>query len=102
MIDICENKQEGVIVAPPGFGKTIIGIEIIVGKCQPALIIVHRKQIYDQWVERIQDFLGLSKKDIGQISANKKKVSKFITVAMIQSLVRFPDLKALLQFLQLF
>jgi hypothetical protein len=67
VIDICENKQEGVIVAPPGFGKTIIGIEIIVGKCQPALILVHRKQIYDQWVERIQDFLGLSKKDIGQI-----------------------------------
>jgi len=95
VIDICENKQEGVIVAPPGFGKTIIGIELIARKCQPALILVHRKQIYDQWVERIQDFLGLAKKDIGQISANKKKVSKFVTVAMIQSLVRFPDLKAL-------
>lgn len=95
VIDICENKQEGVIVAPPGFGKTIIGIELIARKCQPALILVHRKQIYDQWVERIQDFLGLSKKDIGQISANKKKVSKFVTVAMIQSLMRFPDLKDL-------
>ena len=95
VIDICENKQEGVIVAPPGFGKTIIGIELIARKCQPALILVHRKQIYDQWVERIQDFLGLNKKDIGQISANKKKVSKFVTVAMIQSLMRFPDLKAL-------
>jgi superfamily II DNA or RNA helicase len=95
VIDICKNRQEGVIVAPPGFGKTIIGIELIARKCQPALILVHRKQIYDQWIERIQDFLGLSKKDIGQISANKKKVSKFITVAMIQSLMRFPDLKAL-------
>ncbi len=95
VIDICENKQRGVIVAPPGFGKTIIGIELIVRKCQPALILVHRKQIYDQWVERIQDFLGLAKKDIGQISASKKKVSKFITIAMIQSLVRFTDLKAL-------
>jgi superfamily II DNA or RNA helicase len=95
VIGICENKKEGVIVAPPGFGKTIIGIELIARKCQPALIIVHRKQIYDQWVERIQDFLGLAKKDIGQISANKKKVSKFVTVAMIQSLVRFPDLKDL-------
>jgi len=95
VIDICENKQEGVIVAPPGFGKTIIGIELIARKCQPALILVHRKQIYDQWVERIQDFLGLSKKDIGQISANKKKVSKFVTVAMIQSLMKFPNLKAL-------
>ena len=95
VIDICENKQGGVIVAPPGFGKTIIGLELIARKCQPALILVHRKQIYDQWIERIQDFLGLAKKDIGQISASKKKVLKFITVAMVQSLIRFPDLKAL-------
>jgi len=95
VIDICENKQGGVIVAPPGFGKTIIGIELIARKCQPALILVHRKLIYDQWVERIHDFLGLGKRDIGQISANKKKLSRFITVAMIQSLTRYPYLKTL-------
>ncbi len=95
VIDICEDRQEGVIVAPPGFGKTIIGIELIAIKCQPALIIVHRKQIFEQWVDRIQDFLGLIKKDIGQVSASKKKVSKFITVAMIQSLAKFPGLKDL-------
>jgi len=95
VIDICEHKQEGIIVAPPGFGKTILGIELIAKNCQPALIIVHRKQIYDQWVERIQDFLGMAKKDIGQISAGKKKVSKYITVAMIQSLSKFQGLKDL-------
>lgn len=93
IINICDNNQEGVIVAPPGFGKTIVGIELIARKCQPALIIVHRKQIFDQWVNRIQDFLGLVKKDIGQVSASKKKVSKYITVAMIQSLAKFKDLK---------
>jgi len=92
VINICESKQEGVIVAPPGFGKTILGIELIARKCQSALIIVHRKQIFDQWVERIQDFLGLAKKDIGQISSSKKKVSKYITVAMIQSLAKLKDL----------
>ena len=50
VINVCENKQDGVIVAPPGFGKTIIGIELVARKCQPALILVNRKQIYDQWV----------------------------------------------------
>ena len=95
VIDICEHKQEGIIVAPPGFGKTILGIELINRKCQPALIIVHRRQIFDQWVKRIQDFLGLAKRDIGQISSGKKKVSKYITVAMIQSLAKFSDLKNL-------
>jgi len=95
VIDICEHKQEGIIVAPPGFGKTILGIELIARKCQPALIIVHRKQIFNQWVERIQDFMGIAKKDIGQISAGKKKVSRYITVAMIQSLAKFQGLKAI-------
>jgi hypothetical protein len=71
------------------------GIELIAKKCQPALIIVHRKQIFDQWVERIQDFLGMVKKDIGQISAGKKKISKYITVAMIQSLAKYQGLKDL-------
>ncbi|MFO7928914.1 MAG: DEAD/DEAH box helicase family protein, partial [Candidatus Humimicrobiaceae bacterium] len=94
-IESCESNRSGVIVAPPGFGKTIIGIEIIAKKSQPALIIVHRRQILDQWLERIQDFLGMAKKDIGQISGRKKKISKHITVAMIQSLARYPALKSL-------
>ncbi|PKQ66475.1 hypothetical protein BZG01_10625 [Labilibaculum manganireducens] len=87
------EKDFGVIVSPPGSGKTIIGLEIIVEKRQPALIIVHRKQLFDQWMERIQDFLKIPKKDIGQIGNQKKKIGKQITIAMIQSLSRTDDLK---------
>jgi len=87
------KKDFGVIVSPPGSGKTVIGLEIIAEKCQPALIIVHRKQLFDQWVERIQDFLKISKKEIGQIGNQKNKIGKLITVAMIQSLARIQDFK---------
>jgi len=87
------KKDFGVIVSPPGSGKTVIGLEIIAEKCQPALIIVHRKQLFDQWVERIQDFLKISKKEIGQIGNQKNKIGKSITVAMIQSLARVQDFK---------
>ncbi|MCL4385379.1 MAG: DEAD/DEAH box helicase family protein, partial [Cyanobacteria bacterium] len=93
ILENCKNHDDGIIVAPPGSGKTIIGLELIARKSQPAIILVHRKQIYDQWMERIQDFLGISKKDIGQISGSKKKISDLITVAMIQSLVKSPNLK---------
>ncbi|MFV0267005.1 MAG: DEAD/DEAH box helicase [Draconibacterium sp.] len=55
------EKDFGVIVSPPGSGKTVIGLEIIAEKRQPALIIVHRKQLFDQWIERIQDFLKSKK-----------------------------------------
>ena len=80
------KKDFGVIVAPPGTGKTVIGLKIIAEKRQPALILVHRKQIADQWIERIQSFLGIPKHQIGLIAQGKIKPGKLITVAMIQSL----------------
>ncbi len=85
------DQEYGVIVAPPGAGKTVIGLELIAKKSQPALILVHRKQLLDQWIDRIQAFLGIPKKDIGQISGNKKTIGKEITVAMMQSLIKMQD-----------
>ncbi|MBI5217405.1 MAG: DEAD/DEAH box helicase family protein [Bacteroidia bacterium] len=82
------DKDFGVIVSPPGSGKTIIGLEIIAQKQQPALIIVHRKQLFDQWIDRIQSFLKIPKSEIGQIGNQKFKIGKEITIAMIQSLAR--------------
>lgn len=61
---------------------------LIAEKLQPALILVHRKQLLDQWVDRIQSFLGIAKKDIGQITGGKRTVGKQITVAMMQSLIK--------------
>jgi len=80
------KKDFGVIVAPPGSGKTIIGLSIIAEKQQPALIVVHRKQLAIQWIERIESFLGIPKKDIGIIGQGKNTIGKQITIAMIQSL----------------
>ncbi len=86
VVDTIAKKDLGVIVAPPGSGKTIVGLKIIAEKKQPALIIAHRKQIADQWIERIETFLGIPKNDIGKIGQGKTKIGKLITVAMIQSL----------------
>jgi superfamily II DNA or RNA helicase len=90
-LDKIREKDFGVIVSPPGSGKTVIGLEIITEKRQPALIIVHRKQLFDQWIERIQNFLKIPKKEIGQIGNGKNKIGKHITIAMIQSLSRLQD-----------
>ncbi len=86
VIDTITKKDLGVIVAPPGSGKTIVGLKIIAEKKQPALIITHRKQIADQWIERIETFLGIPKNEIGKVGQGKTKIGKQITVAMIQSL----------------
>lgn len=88
------NKKEmGVIVAPPGSGKTVIGLKIIAEKQQPALIVVHRKQLMDQWVERIEAFLGIPQHEIGKLGKEKSKIGKHITVATIQSLAKEIDKK---------
>ena len=66
-ISVIENKENGVFVSPPGSGKTIMALKIIEQKKQNALIIVHRKELLDQWKERIMASFGYSKKEIGQI-----------------------------------
>ncbi|MBY0481563.1 MAG: DEAD/DEAH box helicase [Chitinophagaceae bacterium] len=86
VIAITDKKEMGIIVAPPGSGKTIMGLGIVAHKKQPVLIIVHRKQLFDQWVERIQSFLGIADGFIGKISHGQQKIGTHITVAMIQSL----------------
>jgi superfamily II DNA or RNA helicase len=85
-VDTATKKEMGIIVAPPGSGKTIIGLSIIAQKKQPALIIVHRKQLFDQWIERIQSFFGIAEPFIGKIVQGQQKIGTHITVAMIQSL----------------
>ena len=85
-VDITSKKDVGIIVAPPGSGKTIMGLAIIAQRKQPALIIVHRRQLFDQWIERIQSFLGIAEPFIGKISQGQQKIGTHITVAMIQSM----------------
>lgn len=85
-VNVTDKKDFGVIVSPPGSGKTIMGLSIITHKRQPALIIVHRKQLFDQWIERIQSFLGIPGFQIGKIEGGNCDIGEEITVAMIQSL----------------
>lgn len=86
VIESISKKELGVIVAPPGSGKTIVALKIISDKQQPALIVVHRKQLVEQWSERIETFLGIPKHEIGKIGQGKNKLGKKITIATIQSL----------------
>lgn len=78
----------GVLSAPTGSGKTVIALYLIAETKQPALIIVHTTDLLNQWVQRIETFLGIPKEDIGVIGAGQKKIGKKITVALVQSLYK--------------
>lgn len=86
VIEAALKKDFGVIVAPPGTGKTVMALQIIAEKQQPALILVHRKQLVEQWKERINAFLGIPNAEIGTVGQGKLKAKEKITIATIQSL----------------
>ena len=78
----------GVLVAPPGVGKTVIGTYLIAARSRSTLVLVHRQPLLDQWIAQLSMFLGLAPKAIGQIGAGKHAPNGQLDVAMIQSLVR--------------
>jgi superfamily II DNA or RNA helicase len=77
----------GVLSASTAFGKTVIGAWLIAQRKVNTLVIVHRRQLMDQWVESLQSFLGLEKKEVGQIGGGKHIMTGVVDVAMIQSLI---------------
>jgi superfamily II DNA or RNA helicase len=85
------GADTGIFVAPPGTGKTVLGIHQVAERARSTLILVHRTQILEQWRAQLADFLELPAKEIGQIGGGKRKITGKLDVAMIQSLVRKGD-----------
>ena len=78
----------GVLSAPTAFGKTVLAAWLIAHRKTNVLIVVHRRQLMEQWVEQLSAFLGVDRNEIGQIGGGKRKASGLIDVAVIQSLNR--------------
>jgi superfamily II DNA or RNA helicase len=90
-VDSIGAHDTGVFVAPPGTGKTVVGIWLAASRGTSTLILVHRTQLLEQWRTQLCLFLDLAPKEIGQIGGGKRKATGKIDVAMIQSLVRGGD-----------
>jgi len=81
----------GILVAPPGIGKTVMACAVIARRKSPTLILVHRKQLMDQWKSQIMRFLNMPAKAIGIIGGNKKKGKGVIDIATLQTLARMEN-----------
>ncbi len=90
------EESDGVVVAPPGAGKTVIACAAIARRQVATLVLVNRKPLMDQWRERIHQFLAIPKKQIGTYGAGRKKLTGQVDVAMMQSLVKSPDMVEIL------
>lgn len=90
--DVLASHEQGVLVAPPGSGKTVIACGLIAHHDRPALVIVDRKPLVEQWRDRLATHLSLSQGQIGQLHGGRPRATGVIDVAMMQSLARREDI----------
>jgi len=88
-IKVMDEKQHGIVVAPCGAGKSIIGLAFIAKKKKPTMIIVHTLELFRQWEDEIKKHL-YHDGTIGRIGGGHKSLGN-ITIAMIQTLVKMSE-----------
>jgi superfamily II DNA or RNA helicase len=85
------QAEEGMLVAPAGSGKTVIGLSMIPLYGQPCLWLTHTNALATQALERIKQFLpDMKEGDVGLIGNSKWNMGKRVTVGLIPTLVRRP------------
>lgn len=104
--------DNGVLAATTAFGKTVIGAHLIATRRVNTLILVHNKQLLQQWKERLEEFLIINEevpKDpndkrrrkarsiIGEIGGGKNRAHGIIDVAIIQSMIKKEEMKELIK-----
>ena len=87
-VDALLAEETGVLAATTAFGKTVVAAAIIAARATNTLVLVHRRQLMEQWIARLKAFLDLPASAIGRIGGGKRKPSGIVDVGMIQSLVR--------------
>ncbi|HML73203.1 MAG TPA: DEAD/DEAH box helicase family protein [Anaerohalosphaeraceae bacterium] len=78
--------DNGILAATTAFGKTVVACYILAQRKVNTLILVHRRQLQEQWKVRLEQFLDVDSGDIGLIGAGKRKPTRKIDIAIIQSL----------------
>lgn len=91
-VKVMKSYDCGVLVAPPGAGKTVMGCALIAERKVSTLILVHRQPLLDQWKERLSEFLEIDPKDIGVFGGTKKKRTGKVDIGMLQSLTKIENM----------
>lgn len=81
-------NDQGVLCAPPGSGKTVMGCAMIAKARTSTLVLVHRAVLVDQWRDTAIRFLGLKRKDIGIWRGQASRITHRLDIAMLPSLAR--------------
>src|SRR6201998_48689 len=81
-------QDTGVLAATTAFGKTVVAAWLIAKRGVNTLVLVHRRQLKQQWREGISTILGCPVRVIGRIGGGCNKPTGLLDVGVTQSLVR--------------
>lgn len=90
-VDVVAAHELGVLVAPPGTGKTVMACALIARHRVPTLVLCDRQELVEQWRDRLRTHLGLTASQLGQLGAGRLRPSGVIDVATMQTLARRDD-----------
>ncbi len=80
--------EGGVLVAPPGSGKTQMALAALSTWRQPALWLVHTLDLARQAADRATEMFDLPEGAIGIMGGGRQEIGTHLTIATVQTLVR--------------
>jgi superfamily II DNA or RNA helicase len=84
------DTYDGILCLRCGAGKTVVALHTAAQVKQPVLILVTDKGLARQWMDEIEEFLGVPQDQIGRIGGDGAKFDweKPITVALVQTIAK--------------
>ena len=85
-VETMAAHQTGVLVAPPGAGKTVMACALIARHQQPTAVIVNKAELLTQWQERLAAFLDLHGGTVGRLGGGKDRRTGIVDLIMLQTI----------------
>ena len=90
-VDAASSALHGIIVMPPGAGKTVTSLAIAAKLGLRPLVLVHTHDLMQQWIDSSTKFLGYP---LDQIGGGKVTTNSLVgSVAMVQTITEWPPLE---------